>query len=55
MSGRRDDSLIEEIERDALDESVPLAAALRKCVVLGGKSGSEDCATGPRASSRARA
>lgn len=33
--------LIEEIERDALDDSVPVATALRKCVVLGGRSGSE--------------
>lgn len=41
VAGREDD-LIEQIERDALDESVPLATALRKCVVLGGKSGSEE-------------
>lgn len=33
--------MIEKIERDALDDSVPVAAALRKCLVLGGKSGSE--------------
>ncbi len=32
---------IAEIERDALDDSTPLATALRRCVVLGGKSGSE--------------
>lgn len=38
---RRDHNLIAEIERDALDESVPVATALRKCLVLGGKSGSE--------------
>jgi hypothetical protein len=38
---RREDTLIEQIERDALDDSVPVATALRKCVVLGGKSGSE--------------
>lgn len=38
---KREDSLIAEIERDALDDAVPLATALRKCIVLGGKSGSE--------------
>lgn len=38
---RREDSLIEQIERDALDDSVPVATALRKCIVLGGVSGSE--------------
>lgn len=32
--------LLEEIKRDALDESVPLATALRKCLILGGESGS---------------
>jgi AbiTii len=37
----REDTLIEQIERDALDDSVPVATALRKCVVLGGRSGSE--------------
>jgi hypothetical protein len=42
MAGRRDDSLIAQIESDALDESVPIATALRKCVVLGGKSGSAE-------------
>ena len=42
MASRRDDSLIAQIERDALDDSVPIATALRKCVVLGGKSGSEE-------------
>lgn len=30
-----------EIERGALDTSIPLADTLRKCVILGGKSGSE--------------
>lgn len=39
--GRREANLLVQIEKDALDESVPLATALRKCVVLGGKSGSE--------------
>ena len=38
---KREDSLIEQIERDALDDQVPVATALRKCIVLGGKSGSE--------------
>jgi hypothetical protein len=36
-----DRDLLGEIERDALDDSVPVATALRKCVVLGGRSGSE--------------
>jgi hypothetical protein len=39
---RRDRNLVAQIERDALDGSVPLASALRRCVVLGGKSGSEE-------------
>src|SRR4051794_9398519 len=34
-------TLLDEIERDALDDSVPIATALRKCVALGGDSGSE--------------
>jgi hypothetical protein len=38
---RHDDSLISQIESDALDERVSVATALRKCIVLGGKSGSE--------------
>jgi len=38
---KREDTLIEQIERDALDDNVAVATALRKCVVLGGKSGSE--------------
>jgi AbiTii-like protein len=38
----RDRTLIAQIEKDALGDSVPLASALRKCVVLGGKSGSEE-------------
>lgn len=38
---RRHDSLIAQIEADALDEEVSVASALRKCIVLGGKSGSE--------------
>lgn len=38
---RREETLVEQIEHDALADSVPLATALRKCIVLGGKSGSE--------------
>lgn len=38
---RREDTLITQIEQEALDGEAPLAGALRKCVVLGGKSGSE--------------
>lgn len=36
----RHHDLITQIERDALDDHVPVATALRKCIVLGGKSGS---------------
>jgi hypothetical protein len=39
---RREDHLIKDIEREALDDRASLAGALRKCVVLGGKSGSEE-------------
>jgi hypothetical protein len=39
---RPDDTLVAQIERDALDDGVPVATALRKCVALGGKSGSEE-------------
>jgi hypothetical protein len=35
------DSLLDQIERDALDESASVATALRKCVALGGRSGSQ--------------
>jgi AbiTii len=38
---RREDDLIAQIEQDALDDTVPVATALRKCIVLGGRSGSE--------------
>ncbi len=37
--GRRDETLLSEIERDLLDGK-PLADLLRKCVMLGGRSGS---------------
>jgi hypothetical protein len=37
--GRREETLLGEIERDLLDGK-PLADSLRKCVLLGGKSGS---------------
>lgn len=39
---RRQDSLIVQIERDALDGRASLASALRKCIALGGKSRSEE-------------
>lgn len=39
---RRKDPLIDQIERDALDEKASLASALRKCVSLGGKSRSDE-------------
>lgn len=35
-----DHDLVAQIEHDALDDSVPIATALRKCVALGGRSGS---------------
>jgi AbiTii len=35
-------SLVEQVERDALDGRASLADALRKCVALGGQAGSED-------------
>ena len=38
---RGDRSLVDEIESDALNDSVSVATALRKCVSLGGRSGSE--------------
>lgn len=38
---RREETLITQIEHEALDDSASLAGALRKCVILGGKSGSE--------------
>jgi hypothetical protein len=34
----RDHSLLAEIERDALNHSVPLSAALQKCIALGGRA-----------------
>lgn len=37
----RKEALITQIEHEALDGNASLAGALRKCVVLGGKSGSE--------------
>ncbi|MFK0131139.1 hypothetical protein ACIQRZ_12335 [Streptomyces rubiginosohelvolus] len=33
---KRAHTLVAEIERDALDESVPLASVLRRCIALGG-------------------
>jgi hypothetical protein len=38
---RREDTLIAQIEEEALSDDASLAGALRKCVILGGKSGSE--------------
>jgi nucleotidyltransferase/DNA polymerase involved in DNA repair len=35
-----DHSLLDAIERDVVDDGTPLASALRKCVVLGGRAGS---------------
>lgn len=34
--------LLDEVERDVLDHTVPLAACLRKIIILGGKAGSEE-------------
>ncbi|MFT4265286.1 MAG: hypothetical protein QM572_18035 [Nocardioides sp.] len=34
--------LLAQIEKGALDESIPLASTLRKCVVLGGHAGSSE-------------
>jgi hypothetical protein len=38
---RREDTLLAQIEQETLDDGASVAGALRKCVVLGGKSGSE--------------
>lgn len=37
----RADTLIDQIEQEALDATASLADALRKCMILGGKAGSE--------------
>jgi hypothetical protein len=39
---KRTNRLIDEIERDALDGSVPISNALRKLVALGGRAGSKE-------------
>jgi len=39
---RRAENLPAQIEAEALDESSPVAGALRKCVALGGKAGSSE-------------
>jgi hypothetical protein len=39
---KRSSRLIDEIERDALDASVPISAPLRKLVALGGQAGSAE-------------
>jgi AbiTii len=38
----RPKSLLDQIEHDVLDESASVAGALRKCLSLGGQSGSEE-------------
>lgn len=40
--GSREKSLIAEIERDALDNDRDIASALRKCLSLAGKAGSDE-------------
>jgi AbiTii-like protein len=42
MVARRDSDLLAEIERDVLDESKSVAAALRKCLALGGQAKSAE-------------
>jgi hypothetical protein len=42
MVTRRDSDLLAEIERDVLDESKSVAAALRKCLALGGQAKSTE-------------
>jgi hypothetical protein len=39
---QRPNKLLAQIESEALDERLPVAGALRKCVALGGKAGSSD-------------
>lgn len=39
---KRSSRLIDEVERDALDPAVPISAALRKLVALGGQAGSAE-------------
>ena len=38
----RSESLLDQIERDVLNESASVAGALRKCLALGGQSGSQE-------------
>ncbi|HWH01631.1 MAG TPA: hypothetical protein VNV66_20470 [Pilimelia sp.] len=38
----RDQQLLREIEEGALDDNTPVAAVLRKCLVLGGRAGSSE-------------
>jgi hypothetical protein len=42
IMAKRADRLLAQIEQDVLDESKPLASALRKCVILGGNAASAD-------------
>lgn len=39
VMNRRERTLLAQIEQDVLDDTRPLAGALRKCVVLGGHAG----------------
>jgi hypothetical protein len=39
---KRTNRLIDEIERDALDSSIPISSALRKLLALGGQAGSKE-------------
>jgi hypothetical protein len=43
--------LVAQIEKGALDESIPLTSTLRKCVVLGGHAGSPSCGIRPATNS----
>ena len=38
--------LLAQIEADVLDDRVALSSLLQKCIVLGGKAGSEKCGAG---------
>ena len=38
-------TLLEQIEQAALDDTADITGALRKCVALGGQSGSEELRT----------
>jgi hypothetical protein len=38
----KQESLLAQIEAGVLDDSVPVASLLQKCIVLGGQAGSEE-------------